>query len=95
MFTEVYLFSLFLLQNIDCGYSLEPLTIYVLSKIEKYFFFLLKIFNFHNFKNLFSLHGHDFVITGAFQDGCHMPKCGKDTKELECSQGLTILPSKS
>ena len=40
--TRVYLFFLFLLQNIDCGYSLEPLrrflrvpTIYVLSKNKK------------------------------------------------------------
>ena len=28
-FTVVYLFFLFMIQNIDCGYSLEP--IYVLS----------------------------------------------------------------
>ena len=44
--TGVYLFFLFLLQNIDCGYSLEP-TIYVLSKTKKYIKNLqLKIFNF-------------------------------------------------
>ena len=30
-YAGVYLFFLFLLQNIDCGFSLEP-TIYVLSK---------------------------------------------------------------
>ena len=38
-FAGVYLFFLFLLRNIDCGYSLEPphrvSTIYVLSKNEK------------------------------------------------------------
>ena len=30
-FTGVYIIFLFLLLNIDCGYSLEPPTIYVLS----------------------------------------------------------------
>ena len=34
-YAGVYLFSLFLLQNIDCGYSLEPPRIYVLSKNKK------------------------------------------------------------
>ena len=38
-YAGVYLFFLFLLQNIDCGYSLEPPqrvpTIYVLSKNKK------------------------------------------------------------
>ena len=43
----VYLFFLFLLQNIDCGYSLEP-TIYVLSKNEKN----IKFFSAENFQFL-------------------------------------------
>ena len=37
-YAGVYLFFLFLLQNIDCGYSLEPPTIYVLSKNKKKYF---------------------------------------------------------
>ena len=70
-FAGVYLFFLFWLQNIDCGYSLEPPrrgssnvypqrvpTIYVLSKNKKNVeIFLLKIFIFYNFKNLCILHG--------------------------------------
>ena len=58
-FAGVYLFFLFLLQNIDCGYSLElgmykprhvP-TIYVLSKNKKNIkHFLLKIFIFLQLK---------------------------------------------
>ena len=67
----VYLFFLFLLQNIDCGYSLEPprrggSNMYpksVLSKNKKNIKnFLLKIFNFYNLKNLCILHGHVFVV---------------------------------
>ena len=63
-YAGVYLFFLFLLQNIDCVYSLEPVpTIYVLSKNKKnIIFFLLKIFNFYNFKNLCILHGRVFVM---------------------------------
>ena len=34
-FTGVYFLFLFLLKNIDCGYSLEPPTINVLSKNKK------------------------------------------------------------
>ena len=50
-YAGVYIFFLFLLQNIDCGYSLEPPlrvpTIYVLSKNKKNIkIFQLKIFNF-------------------------------------------------
>ena len=48
-YAGVYLFFLFLLQNIDCGYSLEPPrpTISVLSKNKKNIkIFQLKIFNF-------------------------------------------------
>ena len=60
----VYLFFLFLLQNIDCGYSLEP-TIYVLSKNKKnIIIFPRKIFIFYNFKNLCILHGHCFRNEG-------------------------------
>ena len=54
-YAGVYLFFLFLLQNIDCGYSLEPprferiATIYILSKNKKkYQMFSAK--NFHYFK---------------------------------------------
>ena len=52
-YAGVYLFFLFLLQNIDCGYSLEPPrrgvypTIYVLSKNKKNIkLFQLKNYNF-------------------------------------------------
>ena len=68
---------LVLIQNIDCGYSLEPPwqggsksvpTIYVLSKIRKLSIFLLKIFNLYSQKkkkkkkNLNILHGQVFVM---------------------------------
>ena len=50
-YAGVYLFFLFLLQNIDCGYLLP--TIYVLGKNKKNIkFFTLKIFIFYTFKNL-------------------------------------------
>ena len=58
-YAGVHLFFLFLLQNIDCGYLLEPPrrggsnvpTIYVLSKNKKNIKnFLLKTFNFYNLK---------------------------------------------
>ena len=63
-YAGVYLFLLFLLQNIDCGYSSERVpTIYVLSKNKKNITnFLLKIFKFYNLKNLYTLHGHVFVM---------------------------------
>ena len=54
-YAGVYLFFLFLLQNIDCEYSLEPRvsTIYILSKNKKIIDnFLLKSFNFYDLKNL-------------------------------------------
>ena len=61
-YAGVYLFFLFLLQNIDCGYSLE-FTIYVLSKNKKNIkMFQLNIFIFYNFKNLCILHGHVFIM---------------------------------
>ena len=54
-FAGVYLFFLFLLQNIDC----------VLSKNKKNIkIFQRKIFIFYNFKNIFILHGHVFVMHG-------------------------------
>ena len=48
------LFFLILLQNIDCGYPLEPpRRAKILSKNKKNIKnLLLKIFNFYNFKNL-------------------------------------------
>ena len=65
-------FFLFLLQNIDYGYSCTHTsvptikrvpTIYVLSKNKKNIrIFLLKIFIFDNFKNLCILHGRVFVM---------------------------------
>ena len=74
-YIEVYLFFLiflFLLQNIDCGYTLEPPRrggsnmypqSYVLSKNKKNIKkFLQKIFNFCNLKNLCILHGHVFLM---------------------------------
>ena len=61
-FAGVYLFFLFLLQNIDCGYSLEPPR-YVLSKNKKNIkYFLLKSFNFYSLKYLCILHGRVFVM---------------------------------
>ena len=65
-FAGVYLFFLFLLQNIDCGYSLEPPRrglLYDLSKNKKNIEdFLLNFFNFYNLKNLCILHGRVFVM---------------------------------
>ena len=63
----VYLFFLFLLQNKDFGYSLEPPrvpTIYFLSKNKKN----IKIFSYEHFqflqlKNLCILHGYVFVMS--------------------------------
>ena len=71
-FTGVYLFFLFLLQNIDCGYSLEPprrggsneypQSIFWSKNKKNNKNFLLKIFNFYHLKNLCILHGHVFVM---------------------------------
>ena len=63
-YAGVYLFFLFLLQNIDCGYLLELVpTIYVLNKNKKNIkIFLLKIFNFLSFVKICILHGHVFVM---------------------------------
>ena len=61
-FTRVYIFFLFLLQNIDCGYSLEPPR-YVLSKNKKNIKnFHLKIINFTAVKYCCILHGHVCVM---------------------------------
>ena len=66
-FAEVYLFFYFLLQNIDCGYSLECVPIiYVLTKNKKNIkIFLLKIFIFTTIE---ILHGHVFVMCWLFSD---------------------------
>ena len=68
-YAGVYLFFLFLLQNIDFGYSLEPPrrggvpTIYILSKnIKNIKIFPVKIFSFTTQKNLNILHGQVFVV---------------------------------
>ena len=65
-------FFLFLLQNIDCGYSLEPprqggSNLYPQSmfcaKIRKISTISYRKFSFfYNLKNLCILHGHDFVM---------------------------------
>ena len=54
-YAGVYLFFLILLQNIDCGYSLEPPRQYIRI-------FLFEIFIFDNFKSLCILHGPVFVM---------------------------------
>ena len=58
-FAGVYIFFLFLLQNIDCGYSLYDVpTLYVLRPNKKNIkifllkIFLLKIFNFYNLRQI-------------------------------------------
>ena len=72
-YAGVYLFFLFLLQNIDYGYSLEQpreavlIVVYLQSMFwsknkKNSIFFLLKIFIFNNFQNLCILHGHVFVF---------------------------------
>ena len=71
-FAGVYLFFLFLLQNIDCGYSLEPPTIYVLSKNKKNIeFFMMKFSIFTGEKNLCILHGQVFVMFGSVKNHKH------------------------
>ena len=58
----VYLFYLFLIQNIDCGYSLEP-TINVLSQnIKSIKIFIMKFSIFTAEKILCILHGQVFVM---------------------------------
>ena len=65
-YAGVYLFFLVLLQNIDCGHSLEPPrvpTINVLSKTMKNIkFFSSENFHFYNQKIFCILHGQVFVI---------------------------------
>ena len=59
--TEPFFF-LFLLQNIDCGYSLEPPHSNVCKNKKNIKKFQLKIFNFHNFGKFILLHGPVFVM---------------------------------
>ena len=71
-YAGVYLFFLFLLQNIDCGYTLEPPRRGGSNEYPQSMFwsknkknirnFLMKIFLFYNLKNLCILHGHVFII---------------------------------
>ena len=87
-YAGVYLFFLFLLQNIDCGYSLEPprrggSNVYpqsmFLSKTKKNIKFLLMKFSiFTGEKNLCILHGQVFVISGeavGIIEPCHEKPC--------------------
>ena len=81
-YAGVYLFFLFLLQNIDCGYSLEPPRqggsnvypqfMFSAKKTEKYQTFSTENLHFYNFtENLCIMHGHVFVMLpslGAFYD---------------------------
>ena len=58
---------LFLLQNIDCGYSLEPPRrggsyVYTQSMFEKYHFFSSRNFHFYNRKNDCILYWRVFVM---------------------------------
>ena len=73
-YAGVYLFFLFLIQNKDCGYSLEPPngspTVLTSThnpcfgaKIKKIKKKLMKIFIFDNFKNLCILHRHVFIMS--------------------------------
>ena len=63
IFAGVYLFFIFLLENIDCGYLEKVPRIYVLSKNNKKIKNIsTEIFIFYNFKNLWILHGHVFIM---------------------------------
>ena len=58
---------LFLIQNVDCGYSLEAVlsvpTIYDLNKnIKNIKIVLIKFFNFYSWKNLCILHRCVFIM---------------------------------
>ena len=63
-FAGINLFFLFLIQNIDCGYSLEPPSrVNVLNENKQYVeIFLLKIIIFSNFKYLCILHWQVFAM---------------------------------
>ena len=71
-YAGVYIFFLFLLQNIDCGYSLEPPhqggsnayphSIFFSKNKKNIKFFSAENFKFLNLKNLFLLHGQVFVM---------------------------------
>ena len=77
-YTGVYLFFLFLLQNIDCGYSLEPhrrggSNLYPQSMFwsknkKKYQNFSVENFQFLKLKNLCLLYGQVFVM--HFRTSC-------------------------
>ena len=57
-YAGVYLFFLFLLQNIDCGYSLEPPR----KNKKNINIFLAKFSILGTEKNLYRLHGQVFVM---------------------------------
>ena len=81
----VYLFFLFLLQNIDCGYSLERVpTIYVLSK-NKYQNFSAEKFQILKLKNLCLLHGHVFVMVCQWDVTCLCAYLSLCAKQNRCS----------
>ena len=71
-YAGVCLFFLFLLQNIDCRYSLEPprrggsneypQSMFWSKNKKNIEIFLLKIFNFYNLRNHRKLHGQVFVM---------------------------------
>ena len=80
-FTGVYIIFLFLLKNIDCGYSLEPPrrggsneyhNLCFEQKYEKYQNFLSE--NFHSLEVNFSvyLNRHVFVMCSLTNQCCHM-----------------------
>ena len=79
----ISIFFLFLLQNIDCGYSLEPPRrggsnvhpqFMFGSKNKKNIkFFLMKFSIFTGEKNLCILHGQVFVMATAWNNGIGMP----------------------
>ena len=74
-YAGVHLFFLFLLQNIDCGYSLEPprrggsyeypQSMFRSKNKKNIQNFQLKIFQFLKLKNLCLLHGKVFVMSPA------------------------------
>ena len=58
-YAGVYLFFLFLLQNIDCGYSLEPPRPAKIRKIKKK---STENFQFIQHRKICILHGHVFIM---------------------------------
>ena len=71
-YAGVCLFFLFLLQNIDCGYSSElprrggsneyPQSVFLSKNKKNIEIFLLKVFNFYNLRKIYILHGYVFVM---------------------------------